>query len=729
MVESVPLAQYNAPLCLLLDLLRRLGETTVSGEARKFSLHAYRRLTVAVLIAGAVAITLANLSSEPVTGDHIKEIASRPERAYGWPLTCYWRVASTAPGKIKLWMGGGTRPRLQWQIARCSASRLMADVAIWLVMLAGAAAGSQRLLGKYGPQVRWRPRLTTLLVLLAVAAPIVLANMTFEVSWSSLQMFEPGTHGKALFGWPLIWNWYFVAPFDNVYGWDFSAARLAGNIVMWLATLAAVAWAWEWLLHRYQPRLRFTLRTMLAAVALVSLLCAWSVKVQKRAQEQDALVEFQGNATNIRVERWWGPKWLALVVPDRFRRCVVGADVAVGRPICPDEEQTSVTDDDEDRLNLEVQNSEMSGEVSGDFGDEIAEDEDRRDAELLERLRRLPDLRFLEVECGLLTPAMADALAELRQLRMLEVRMAGFGRPDRPANIAWVGHLRELEQLSLQGVGSEHLACLANLTRLKSLMLDITDCENDEREMHKRLAMIGKLTQLRRVRLEGFPGARIAELRSLTNLKSLIVDFDPTHDDRDQMHECFEALGRMTQIEQLHLGLREGLRIHPQDLECLRGLKNLKSLRLHIAGRASKSRACLIALGELTQLRRLWLEGDLVSRGLADLAPLRSLEELTSDNRMATPAALESLIALRRLKAVHIAGLDLDLASSNEEAAEVRRALESLRRSHPKLVLDSDYNSRWLDAQKQDYPSLRWEPFDDRTSDLEFFLGFVFIGP
>lgn len=698
----------------------------MSADERRSSVYRFGRLTLAVLIVVAVAITLANLSSEPVSSDLIKTIANRPERAYGWPLAWYWRIAATAPGRVKPWVGPA-RAVLQWPVARYSASRLAADAAIWLVVLAASAAASGRLLRKYEHRIRWRPNMTTLIVLLAVAAPMMLANMTFEVSWSPLITFERGTNEKAMFGWPLIWNWYFVAPFDNVYGWDFSAARLAGNMVIWLATLAVVALAWEWLLRRFRPRLRFSLRTMLAAVAVISLVCAWCVKVRMRAEEQDALVGSMGYASDIRVERW-GPKWLGLVVPDRFRRCVVGASVAVGRPIWPDEEGPSAAAD-EAPLNREDQNSELNEEVSGDFGDETAEDEDRSEEELLERLGRLPDLRFLEVECGLLTPAMADALADLRQLRMLEVRIEGVGRPDKRANAAWIGCLRQIEQLSLHGVGSDHLAWLPKLTHLKSLILDISDCEDDEREMDKRLAMIGKLPQLRQVRLEGFPGPRIARLRKLTNLKSLKVDFDPVPDDRKQMHGCFEALGTLTQLEELQLGLREGLRIHPEDLECLRGLKNLKMLTLYITCDKSESHACLVAIGHLTRLRRLWLEGDLVSGGLAELAPIESLEEITSDNRMATTAALESLIALRNLQAVHIAGLDTDLARSTEEAARMRRAVESLRRSHPRLVMDSDYNDRWLDGQKVDYPSLRWEPFDDDTSDLDSFLGFVPMGP
>jgi hypothetical protein len=521
----------------------------------------------------------------------------------------------------------------------------------------------------------------------------------------------------------LTWHRYFVAPGEDVYGWDFSAPRLACNAVIWLMTLALVTLVWEMLMHRYRPRWRFSLRTMLAAVSIVALLCAWSAMLCKRAKEQDALVGSIG-ITEVYVERWGGPKWLGLVVPDRFRRCIVGANVWVART----DEEANGKYDAEAPLDREDGNGERNDEESDDFDEVTPEEENRQTEDSLKRLGRLPALRFLEVECGLLTPAMTDGLAALRQLRMLELRMR-VPWPDEQANVAWLGQLRQLEQLSVQGVGSENLACLSGLTRLQSLMIDVSDCQHDEREMDKRLAMIGKLSQIQRVRLEGFPGARIAHLGSLTNLKSLVLVSGRTPEDRVQVHVCFEALGALTQLEQLQLGLRgieeEELRVHPQDLACLRGLKNLKSLRLHVSCDESESHECLAALASLTQLRQLWLEGDVVNAELSELAPLASLEELMSDYRMSTPAALESMMCLERLKAVHIAGIDQDLASSDQKAVDIRRALASLRRSHPGIVVDANVNDRWLDAQKEDYPSLCWEqPFYDRASDLDSVLDF-----
>ncbi|HVX12678.1 MAG TPA: hypothetical protein VHC22_15970 [Pirellulales bacterium] len=700
------------------------------GDLNDLSSYRVPRLTVIVLTVVAASIALANLSSEPVSGDHIKSMADGPHRAYGWPLTSYWRVASPVPGTIKRWGSLSTRPVLQWPLARYSASRLTANVAIWLLLLAVAAAASRRPLGRY--RFRWRPRWTTLVVLLAFATPLVLANMSFEKDMRLLT-WRPGATIKASFGWPLIWNWYFVAPFDDIYWWDFSAVRLAGNIVIWLVTLVLLALAWEWLLRRYRPRWHFSLRTMMVAVALVCVLCAWSVMVRKRANEQDALAESLGS---VRVERW-GPKWLGMIVPDRFRRRVVGVSVHLGRS--PWEEAQE--GDAEDAVDVQRQPDEASGKMddkeSDAYDEETPKDEDRRDDEISARLGRLSSLRSLHISCGRLTPATADALANLRQLRAL-----GLDRDDgwrgEPPDIAWLGKLHQLEYVSLTDVRSDELAFLTGLTYLNSLALNLSDCAgNDQPEMDRRLAVIGKLTWLRRVRLEGSPRMQIAHLANLTNLESLSVEFDRFPGDEDRLRQCFAAIGKMTQLEQLDLtsspepqggGVRS-LQVCADDLACLRGLANLKSLTLHISCDKAESHDCLAALGQLTQLRRLRLDGDLVSGGVIELAPLASLEELTGDHWMATPTAIESLSALKNLRAVHIAALDRDFARTTAESDHLRRVVRSLRQSRPRLVIDGNSHDRRLEEYHQYFPWFRGEPFDDGSQDLEAFLGFVPVGP
>lgn len=691
-------------------------------ESKERSSRDVRLFTALVLIAVAAAIALANLSSEAVTGELIKRIADRPQRAYGWPLTWYWRIADPVPSAPKT-RGGSARPVLQWPISRYSATYLLADLAIWLAILAGSAMASRRLLREYQPRLQWRPRVTTFVVLLAIAAPTLLANLSYEASplvpwWGTSEETL-----KVSFGWPLVWNWYVVAPYDDVYGWDFSAIRLAGNVLIWLAALVLAALAWERLLRRWRPRIRFSLRTMLAAVAIIAMLCAWGASVWKRAEEQDALIASGLDASYLGVRKRGAPKWLGMVLPDRFRRCVVGAKIDVGRPLWYDEEEMDA--DESENPEDDEQSLRMDDEGSEDFDELSDEDLDRREEDLLKRLGRLRALRFLDIRCGRLTPAMVDALTEMRQLRSLHLQTMQRVWSDkaRPADLAWLGRLQQLEHISFSVVHSDDFDSLSGVTNLKSLTVSLSDCGRDEPEIEKRLAAIGKLTQLRRVRLYGFPGPHITHLGGLVNLKSLTLDF-PFRDDEREIHACLAAVGQMTQLERLQLGSREGFRIRPHDLACLRGLTNLKSLKLFISCFPRESRACLAEIGKLTQLRQLWLEGDLVGDGLAELAPLESLDQITSDNRMVTVKSLESLRALKRLNDVCIAGLDFSLAASTEEAGRLRRALQSLEQAHPGIAVDRDYNTFWIEDQKEDVPWSGCEPFNDQE-DLESQLQLV----
>jgi hypothetical protein len=96
---------------------------------------------------------------------------------------------------------------------------------------------------------------------------------------------------------------------------------------------------------------------------------------------------------------------------------------------------------------------------------------------------------------------------------------------------------------------------------------------------------------------------------------------------------------------------------------------------------------------------------------------------------METPAAIESLSALKRLKAVDIPALAVDLFPSGDEAADARRAaarraFQSFRRSHPGRVCNL-----WLEEQKDLMPWGNWQEFNERTPDLDAFLGGNPAGP
>lgn len=681
-------------------------------DSNKFSPFRARIVSTIACIAVAASLGLANVSSEHVTDDVIKTIKNvkKPERAYGWPLTWYWRVATPSPGTLK----GSARPVLEWPLSRYSAARFAANLVMWLAMLTGSYAACHGLLRRYRLRLSWRPRLSTLVVLLAVIVPTVLSNLSVEISpWA-----------KASYGWPWPWHWYFVAPWDDLYGWEFSAGALAADLVVWLGMLGLTAWAWEWFQRRYRPRLQFSLRTMLAAVALTSALCAWCAVLRERAENQDALIA--SAYPMVRPMVWaerWGPKWLDLVGAGRFRRSITGLQVRVGGPlgIWTDEEEDKGTECDEEQ-NREEHESESDDEGSDTDGEVAADDRDWRDEVLLRRLARLHALRWLCIDVGSLTPDMVAALRELRQVRTLWIRSSEGG----PADIAWISSLDRLEQLRLEAaVLSDDLGCLTGLPRLKSLTLDLNGCGEDE--IHEWLTAVGKLTQLRRLDLlgSGFRGAHLAHLSGLKNLTSLHLGIDGPG---KEMDECLAAVGDLTQLERLTLCRLGGLKISSDGLAHLRTLRNLKSFSLDISCDKADARACLAAIGSLTQLQRLWLDGDLVSAGLVELAPLESLEELTGDNRMATAVAIESLSVLKRLRAVHIAGLGLDRATSAGIAGDLQRAIDSLRRSHPGIVIDGICQG-WPEERKIFLPWLDWERFDDKASDLDSLLGLVPVGP
>lgn len=169
-----------------------------------------------------------------------------------------------------------------------------------------------------------RPRVLTLVALVLVAASIVLSNLSCDRRSS-------GHFYCQSYGWPLIWHRYVLLGFGHAtIGWYYSAGRLAANLAMWLLALATTGGACEWLLRRYRPRLRWSLRTMLAAVALLAVLCAWFVNARERARLQDPLIAaMPGGWTGPQagVERW-GPIWLDLFGADRFCRHIVCASLS-----------------------------------------------------------------------------------------------------------------------------------------------------------------------------------------------------------------------------------------------------------------------------------------------------------------------------------------------------------------------------------------------------------------
>ena len=210
--------------------------------------------------------------------------------------------------------------------------------------------------GKLASLWRYRPRALTLILLAAIVAAIWLANLIgdsrtrtyrsparpppqselqFDVEEASKA--EPSAifDQNLSFGWPLLWRQYVVeftmatGPF--IIAQNYSPARLAGNLAIWLVMLAAPAVVCEWLLRRYRPQWRFSLRTLFVATGLAAAICAWFAVVRNRAAVQDPLIaSVKAHRGTVWGERW-GPKWLDQIAFDRYCRRIFGMSVKARR--------------------------------------------------------------------------------------------------------------------------------------------------------------------------------------------------------------------------------------------------------------------------------------------------------------------------------------------------------------------------------------------------------------
>ncbi|HVC99075.1 MAG TPA: hypothetical protein VND64_35750 [Pirellulales bacterium] len=431
---------------------------------------------------------------------------------------------------------------------------------------------------------RYRPRILTLIVLFVVAAPTVLANLSFEI---------PPDHGLLVnvsYGWPLIWHWYnlVLSPiFCGIRNWDYSVSRLAGNLAMWLVMLATAGGSCEWLLRRYRPRLRWSLRTMLAAVGLVAVCCAWFAAARDRANVQDPIIAaIEGREGDVWVERW-GPIWLDFIGADRYRRCIIGVQM---------------------------------------HGEEL-------DEEFVMRLTGLPRLQYLEINVEQLTPRMAAALADMRQLRSLGVTGPMH---DEKEFLAAIGQMTQLVDLQLQTamIASESLESLAGLTNLKLLSLSVCT------EVHE-------------------PG--------------------PQQPEGNQHAPLFTHLPALPRLEAIDFC---GSTVSAQDLRHLAVLRNLKALDLSSA--CLSPDASLADLASLESLELLAIDHDMISAsGIESLVAIKRLKFLIihqffshGESDRLVPLALD-------------AGDELFVADTAVDA--LRRALEALRHSNPGIVIDKSW--------------------------------------
>jgi hypothetical protein len=409
---------------------------------------------------------------------------------------------------------------------------------------------------------RYRPRVLTLLLLCSIGGLLVLANLSQDVSfrrmnpeiWQPKLVFdlqEPRPDSNAYgngtvvwvpvnltSGWPLAWRQSVqalcIGPTVDA-GRCYSPARLAANVVLWLALLAIPMVACECLLRRYRQRFCWNLRTMLAAVAVIAAGCGWFAFARNRAIAQDPVIEPGGWYTKSVLLEQWGPKWLKVIGADRYCRRVMGVELS-----------TDATDPTE-----------------------------QPDHDWLLRLKRLPDLQYLF--CAM-DPALPEALTELRQLRVLSVEGLSWEYDQQTSQklLAAIGKLAQLEHLQLKWmkIDGPSLSCLAGLHNLKSLSLDGLSTAGAESGAGPTvLSSMPVLPRLRALDPNAYEvGDRdLHYLSAFPGLQSLNLDFaEVTGDGLSQ-------LASLPALEELTLN---GKALSAAGLEALSAAKRLKKLHV-----------------------------------------------------------------------------------------------------------------------------------------------------
>lgn len=441
---------------------------------------------------------------------------------------------------------------------------------------------------------RYRPRVLTLLLLTVISALLVLANLSDELGHRFLPTsvpqdtadwtFDVQDHSSddpsvsagwtLSYGWPLLWRQYVI-----LFGSDGrdvhecqSVCRLAANALMWLAMLAAPAMVSERLLRHYRPRVRWSLRTMLVAVALAAVCCGWFVAARDRANIEDPLIaELENGCGQLWVERW-GPDWLELLGVDRLRKHVASADI--------------------------IQDHESDEHID----------------EILKRLAHLQGLQELLANVHRLTPGMVDAIREMRQLRTLQIV------------------LRETEE-PLPGVAEAFGNALADKAQLRALSIDLNDSRNDsapELVSHEFLTAIGKLTRLEALSVKHSSGDRLDYLAGLTRLKSLALNVaESSAGDPISRPPLLSRLPALPNLEAFDLQSSD---VADGELRYLARFPRLKSLDLTSLNISATG---LVDLASLESLEELAIDSDMLSAaGLESLLALKHLRALHVDCRL-----------------------------------------------------------------------------------------------
>src|SRR6185312_15588717 len=229
--------------------------------------------------------------------------------------------------------------------------------------------------------------------------------------------------------------------------------------------------------------------------------------------------------------------------------------------------------------------------------------------DILRQLDELADLQYLSIEVPRLTPSMAAALAELRQLPALSIRV------------------NEL----VPDMGESLATALRGMRHLRVLSIEDNSGPNGQYEnqvWHESLAAIGNATQLKSVRLNlgVIDSTSLGCLSGLTNLESLSIDFSIDQPgERRSGQSPLAHLPPLSRLATLELATPH---VGDEDLGYLAVLPSLKSLSIR--------------------------SNRVTGAGLAELAPVQSLEELTIYRDTVSVAAFDALHAVKGLKTVHL---------------------------------------------------------------------------
>ncbi len=317
-------------------------------------------------------------------------------------------------------------------------------------------------------------------------------------------------------------------------------------------------------------------------------------------------------------------------------------------------------------------------------------------------LKDLPALEFLDLDTGT-TDAGFQHIGQISNLRWLRIRTGRIWGP----GLAELANLPNLERLCIWGtavISDRHIVYLESLSGLRSLTL--WGCA--DRLTDASLASIGKLTNLEELYFirtnPRFTASGLAHLKHLKKLR--IVDFGQISvDDAGVTHltalanleriegglfvtaKGMKTLGSLPNLKALHVGIKGPIQGNHDSLGIayLAGLDALEELSII---NAEVSDTDLLHIEPLKNLRHLAISGSgITDRGLASIAKLNRLDYLDLRFVDVTKQGLNQLRSLTDLKFLRVTSSPERAYTIDETTLDLSsmRNLEQLRLTHLSL--------------------------------------------